>query len=309
MPRKSTVRVAGREIRLSNLDKVMYPKIGFTKGHVIDYYTRIAAHILPHLRDRPITMKRFPDGIHGEYFYEKDAPSFTPQWVNTYPIPRTSQKTTINYILINDLPTLVWSANLANLEIHPFLAKAPNPNIPTMVVFDLDPGEQSNILKSCEVALLLKAYLDKLKLKSLVKVSGSKGIHVHVPLNTRVTYEVTQPFAQSVARFLERKHTDLVVSEMAKAKRKGKVLIDWSQNSAHKSTVAVYSLRAKNETPFVAMPLRWSELRRAMKKDDASTLFFEPEAALKKLKQTGDLFLPVLRLRQQLPTVQTVRPI
>ena len=172
----------------------MYPEVGFTKGQVIDYYSRVARHILPYLKDRPITMKRFPNGINGQYFYEKDAPSFTPDWIKTYPVPRTSEESIINYILINDLPTLVWSANLANLEIHPFLAKVPNVTVPTMVVFDLDPGEEANILKSCEVALIVKAVLDKLKLKSLVKVSGSKGIHLHVPLNTPVTYEMTKSF-------------------------------------------------------------------------------------------------------------------
>ena len=301
MAKQSTVRVAGRDVSLSNLDKVMYPEGGFTKGQVIDYYTRVARYILPHLKDRPITLKRFPDGINGEYFYEKNAPSFTPKWIKTYPIPRISEKSIINYILINDLPTLVWSANMANLEIHPFLAKAPNVDVPTMVVFDLDPGEETTILKSCEAAFLVKAVLDKLKLKSLVKVSGSKGIHLHVPLNTRVTYEMTQSFARSIAQFLERKHPDLIVSEMAKVKRKGKVFVDWSQNSEHKSTVAVYSLRAKGERPFVAMPVTWNELKKAVKKDDASSLFFEPEAALRRLKKTGDLFAPALRPKQRLP--------
>jgi bifunctional non-homologous end joining protein LigD len=295
------MRIAGRDVSLSNLDKVMYPAVGFTKGQVIDYYTRVARYILPHLKDRPITMKRFPDGINGQYFYEKDAPSFTPDWIKTYPIPRTSDKSTINYILINDLPALVWSANMANLEIHPFLAKVPNVEVPTMLVFDLDPGEEANILKSCEVAFLVKAVLDKLKLKSLIKVSGSKGIHLHVPLNTNVTYEMTKSFAQSIAQFLEREHPDLIVSEMAKVKRKGKVFIDWSQNSKHKSTVAVYSLRAKGERPFVAMPITWNELKKAVKKDHVSSLFFEPEAALKRLKKTSDLFAPALRLRQRLP--------
>jgi bifunctional non-homologous end joining protein LigD len=301
MPRQQTVWLAGREVSLSNLDKVMYPRVGFTKGQVIDYYTRVARYILPHLKDRPITMKRFPNGIEGKYFYEKDAPSFTPQWVKTYPIPRTSEESMIDYILINDLPTLVWSANLANLEVHPFLAKVPNVDVPTMVVFDLDPGEESNILKSCEAAFLVKAILDKLKLKSLVKVSGSKGIHLHVPLNTNVTYEMTKSFAQSIAQFLEREHPGLIVSEMTKVKRKGKVFIDWSQNSEHKSTVAVYSLRAKGDTPFVAMPLTWNELKKAINKDDASSLFFEPETGLKRVRKTGDLFAPVLKLKQSLP--------
>jgi bifunctional non-homologous end joining protein LigD len=279
----------------------MYPGVAFTKGQVIDYYTRVARYILPHLQNRPITMKRFPDGIDGEYFYEKDAPSFTPGWIKTYPIPRTSEKSIINYILINDLPTLVWSANMANLEIHPFLAKVPKVDLPTMVVFDLDPGDETNILKACKVAFLVRALLDKLKLKSLVKVSGSKGIHLHVPLNTKVTYEMTQSFARSIAQFLERENPALIVSEMAKVKRKGKVFIDWSQNSEHKSTVAVYSLRAKGKRPFVAMAVTWNEVKNAIKTDDASILFFEPEAALQKLKKSGDLFTPALTLKQKLP--------
>jgi bifunctional non-homologous end joining protein LigD len=298
---QATLRAAGQDVSVSNLNKVMYPALGFTKGQVIDYYTRVAPYLLPHLKDRPITMKRFPDGINGEYFYEKDAPSFTPKWIKTYPIPRTSEKSMINYILINDLPTLVWSANMANLEIHPFLAKAPKIDVPTMVVFDLDPGDQTNILKSCKVAFLVKAVLDKLSLKSLVKVSGSKGIHLHVPLNTEVTYEMTQAFARTIAQFLEREHPDFIVSEMAKEKRKGKVFIDWSQNSEHKSTVAVYSLRAKGDRPFVAMPVTWNDLKKAVQKDDAASLLFEPEAALKRLKKTADLFASALKLRQKLP--------
>jgi bifunctional non-homologous end joining protein LigD len=299
--KQSTVRLAGRDVSISNLDKVMYPETGFTKGQVIDYYARVARYILPHLRDRPITMKRFPDGIHGEYFYEKDAPSFTPDWIKTYPVPRTSGKSNIDYILINDLPTLVWSANMANLEIHPFLARVPDLEKPTMMVFDLDPGPQASILQSCEVAFLVKALLDQMKLKSLVKVSGSKGIHLHVPLNSNVSYAMTQSLARSIAQFLEREHPGLIVSDMAKVKRKGKVFIDWSQNSVHKSTVAVYSLRAKGERPFVAMPIAWSELKRAVKKDNASMLFFEPEAALKRIEKTGDRFAFALTLKQKLP--------
>jgi bifunctional non-homologous end joining protein LigD len=294
------VKIGGRELDLSNLDKVMYPS-GFTKGQVIDYYTRVSRYILPHLKDRPITLKRYPDGVEGEHFYEKNAPSFTPKWVKTFPIPRTGERSMINYILINDLPTLVWSANLANIEIHPFLAKVPDIHVPTMIVFDLDPGEGADILKSAEAAFLVKDVLDRLKLKSFVKVSGSKGIHLHVPLNTPVTYETTQPFAKSVAQLLEAEHPDLIVSEMPKAKRKGKVFVDWSQNSEHKSTVAVYSLRAKGERPFVAMPVTWQELRTALKKSDAASLFFEPAASLNRLEKTGELFASVLKLKQKLP--------
>lgn len=296
-----SLRIGNKELALSNLDKVMYPETGFTKGQVIDYYTRVAPYLLPHLKNRPITLKRFPDGVRGEHFYEKDAPSFTPAWVKTFPIPRSTGNSMIDYILINDLPTLVWSANMANLEIHPFLSKVPDIDLPTMLVFDLDPGEGADILSSCEAAFRVKELLDQLKLKSWVKVSGSKGIHLHVPLNTEVTYDMTQAFAQSIAQYLERLHPDAIVSEMAKAKRKGKVFIDWSQNAQHKSTVAAYSLRAKQRRPFIAMPVNWEDLSKALKKGDASALFVEPEAALKQLKKAGDLFAPSLRLKQKLP--------
>jgi len=297
----ASVKIGGKQLALSNLDKVMYPQTGFTKGQVIDYYTGIARYILPHLKNRPITQKRFPDGIDRQHFYEKNAPSFTPPWIETFPISRSSEESVINYILINDLPTLIWSANMANLELHPFLAQAPYIERPTMVVFDLDPGAGADILNSCEVAFLVKDLLVRLNLKSFVKVSGSKGIHLHVPLNTKVTYEATQPFAKSIAELLEQEHPDLIVSEMSKAKRKGKVLVDWSQNSEHKSTVAVYSLRAKGDRPFVAMPIGWDELNRALKREDASALFFEPDAALKRLKKIGDLFAASLKLKQRLP--------
>jgi bifunctional non-homologous end joining protein LigD len=292
---------AAKRVAFSNLDKVMYPGTGFTKGQVIDYYRAVARYLLPHLKDRPITFKRYPDGVHREHFYEKDAPSFTPPWVKTFGIPRTTDQSLIRYVLINGLPTLLWSANLANLELHPFLAKAPHIDRPAMVVFDLDPGAGADIWKSCEVAFLVKDLLDRLRLKSFVKVSGSKGIHLHVPLNTKVTYEATQPFARSVAELLQSEHPSLVVSEMSKAKRRGKVFVDWSQNSEHKSTVAVYSLRAKAERPFVAVPVSWEELEKALAAKDRAALFFEPAAALERLKATGDLFAPVLKLKQQLP--------
>ena len=295
------LRIGGKELALTNLDKVMYPEAGFTKGQVIDYYKNIARFILPHIKDRPITMKRFPNGVGAQHFYEKNAPSFTPGWVKTFRVPRSSENSAINYILVNDPATLVWSANMANLEIHPFLAKAPRIDQPTMVVFDLDPGDEADILSSCDVAFLLKDLLDRLNLKAFVKVSGSKGLHVHVPLNTPVTYEATQPFAKSIAQLLEHEHPDLVVSEMPKSKRKGKVFLDWSQNSEHKSTVAVYSLRAKGARPFVALPVSWDELRQALKKSSSTGLFFEPDADMKRAKQSADGFAPLLKLKQTLP--------
>src|SRR5690242_8333388 len=298
---KSSKKFGGKEVRISNPDKVMYPDAHFTKIQVIEFYAAIAPYLLPHIKDRPITMKRFPNGVGGEHFYEKDAPSFTPSWIKKFPIPRTGENSMIHYILLNDLPSLVWSANMANLEIHPFLAKVPQIDRPTMLVFDLDPGEGADILSACEAAFHAKDVLDRLDLKSFVKVSGSKGIHLHVPLNTNVTYEVTQPFAKSIAQLLEREHPNLIVSEMPKTKRRGKVFVDWSQNAEYKSTVAVYSLRAKANRPFVAMPVSWNDLTEAIKKGDAAQLFIEPDLALRRLKKIGDLFAQVLKLKQTLP--------
>jgi len=298
---KSSKKFGGKELTISNPDKVMYSDNRFTKSQVIEFYASIAPYVLPHIKERPITMKRFPNGVGGAHFYEKDAPSFTPSWIKKFAIPRTGENSMIHYILLNDLPSLVWSANMANLEIHPFLAKAPQIERPTMLVFDLDPGEGADILSACEAAFHVKDVLDRLNLKSFVKVSGSKGIHLHVPLNTNVTYEVTQPFAKSIAQLLAREHPNLIVSEMSKTKRRGKVFVDWSQNAEYKSTVAVYSLRAKANRPFVAMPVSWNDLTEAIKKGDAAKLFIEPDLALRRLKKIGDLFAPVLKLKQTLP--------
>ena len=269
---KTSKKFGGKELAISNPEKVMYPDTHFTKLQVIEFYAAIAPYLLPHIKDRPITMKRFPNGVGGAHFYETDAPSFTPSFIKKFAIPRTGENSMIHYILLNDLSSVVWSANMANLEIHPFLAKAPQIDRPTMLVFDLDPGEGADILSACQAAFHVKDVLDRLDLKSFVKVSGSKGIHLHVPLNTNVTYDATQPFAKSIAQLLEREHPNLVVSEMPKTKRRGKVFVDWSQNVEYKSTVAVYSLRAKAKRPFVAMPVSWSELRDAVEKGDAGGL-------------------------------------
>ena len=300
-PAAKDLRLDGRVITLSNPDKVLYP-VGFTKAQVIDYYLRVAKFLLPHLKDRPVTLKRYPNGVTGEFFYEKRAPSFTPEWVKTFPVPRRDGGTPIRYILINDRPTLAWTANLANLEIHPFLHRVPKIHVPTAIVFDLDPGQGADILRCAEVALLLKDLFARLGLQSFVKVSGSKGLQLYVPLNSSATYEVTEAFARTVAQFLEAEHPKLAVSEMAKQKRAGRVFIDWSQNSEHKTTVSVYSLRAKHERPYVSMPVGWDELTAALTKKDDQRLFFEPEAALKRLMKKGDLFAPVLTLKQQLPS-------
>ncbi|HWP24665.1 MAG TPA: non-homologous end-joining DNA ligase [Candidatus Binatia bacterium] len=295
-----SVKIGGKTLALSNLEKVLFPKTGFTKGQVIDYYAQVSHYLIPHLKDRPITLNRLPNGVTGERFYEKRAPTHTPAWVKTFPVS-SEGGAVIDYILINDLPTLIWTANLANLEMHPFLAKAPRLERPTMVIFDLDPGHDADILLACEAAFLVKDLLDRLDLRSFVKVSGSKGIHVHVPLNTKVTYEATRPFARSIALSLATDHPKLIVSEMPKSRRIGKVLIDWSQNSEHKSTVAVYSLRAHIDGPFVAMPIEWQELDKALRSKDRAALFFDPQAALGRVKKSGDPFAPLLRLKQTLP--------
>lgn len=298
---KQYLEVEGREVAISNPEKVLYPVAHFTKAQVIDYYVRIAPYILPHLKDRPVTMKRFPDGVNGEFFYEKNAPKFTPAWVKTFAVSAQGRNTKINYILINDLPTLIWSANLANLEIHPFLHRAPEISRPTHVVFDLDPGEGTGVLECARVALLLRDVLKDLGLESFPKVSGSKGLQVYIPLNTNITYDSTQPFARALAQFLEDRYPELVVFKMPKHLRSGKVFIDWSQNAEFKTTVGVYSLRAKSERPYVSMPIEWRELSTALKADDKERLYWEPADALERIKKRGDLFASVLRLKQRLP--------
>src|SRR5256886_2636007 len=295
------LRIDGRVITFSSPDKVLYP-VGFTKAQVIDYYLRVAKFILPHLKDRPVTLKRYPNGVTGEFFYEKRAPRFTPEWVKTFPVPRRDGGAPIRYILINDRSTLAWTANLANLEIHPFLHRVPKIHSPTSIVFDLDPGERADVLNCAEVALLLKDLFARLDLQSFVKVSGSKGLQLYAPLNSAATYAVTEAFAHTVAQLLEEEHPKLAVAEMAKQKRAGRVFIDWSQNSEYKPTVSVYSLRAKHERPYVSMPVAWNELTAAVAKKDHKRLFFEPEAALKRLLKKGDLFASVLTLKQQLPS-------
>jgi bifunctional non-homologous end joining protein LigD len=253
------------------------------------------------LKNRPVTLKRFPNGVHGEAFYEKDAPRFTPKWIRTFPVPRREGGPDINYILINDVRTLKWAANIAALELHPFLHRVPYLDRPTHIVFDLDPGQGTNILQCAEVAFLLREVLTRLGLKCFPKVSGSKGIQLYAPLNTNVTYAATQPLARTIAEWLEKSYPDRIVADMAKNLRVGKVFIDWSQNADHKTTVAVYSLRAKRARPYVSMPVRWQELTKAIRKSDTELLDFEPAEALQRWRRNGDLFAPVLKLKQQFP--------
>ncbi len=286
------VQVEGRTLSLSNLTKVLYPAVGFTKGEVIDYYTRIAPALLPHLRDRPLTLKRYPNGVDAGHFYEKNCPSHAPEWV------RKERVAEIDYCVCDDLATIVWLANLADLELHPSLSLVDDINRPTVMAFDLDPGPPAALAECCEVAVLLRDTLAQLGLESFAKTSGSKGIQVYVPLNVEaVDYDHgTKRLSQALARHLEAAHPKLIVSQQKKELRRGKVLIDWSQNDEHKTTVCVYSLRAR-ERPTVSTPLRWSEL------DDPDALVFEAADVLERVEQHGDLFAPVAELEQELPSL------
>src|SRR6266404_9039768 len=300
MSAPTIVEVQGRKLSLTNLDKVLYPSAAFTKGQVVDYYVRIAPYLVPHLAGRPLTMKRYPGGVDQEYFFEKNAPMHRPDWVKTAPVWSESNKRTINFLLANDLPTLVWIANLASIELHPSLSLAADIATPTMIVFDLDPGPPANIVQCAQVGLWVREIFDHFGLQSLPKTSGSKGLQIYVPLNTKTTYEQTKSFAHALARLLEHEHADLVVSDMKKAVRTNKVFVDWSQNDQHKTTISVYSLRAR-ERPTVSTPITWDEVERTFKKKDAQHVVFEAPEVLKRVEKLGDLFEPVLKLKQKLP--------
>ena len=294
------IDVQGRRLTVSNLEKVLYPASGFTKRKVLDYYVRVAPFLVPHLTGRPLTMKRYPDGVDGEYFYEKNAPKHRPDWVKTAPVYSRHNRRTLEYILVDDLPTLVWLANLASLELHPSLSRAEDLSRPTMMVFDLDPGPPANVAHCAQVALWLRELFEQFGLRSFPKTSGSKGLQIYVPLNTAVTYEATKGFAHAVARLLAERHPELVVSEMKKEVRGGKVFIDWSQNDEHKTTVSVYSLRAR-ERPTVSTPVTWEELEEVAKKNKVEKLVFEAGQTLERCEAMGDLFAPLLTLAQKLP--------
>ena len=292
------VEVEGRRLRLSNLDKVLYPATGFTKGQVIEYYTRVAPYVLPHLGGRPLTLKRYPNGVEGGHFYEKQRPSHAPEWVRSVPIVAGGR--TIDFVVCEDLATLVWLANLADLELHPSLSLAEEVERPTVVAFDLDPGPPATIEQCCTVALLLRDTLGQLGLECFAKTSGSKGMQVYMPLNTETTYDETKPFAHGLARLLESREEELIVSVMRKSERHGKVFIDWSQNDRHKTTVGVHSLRAR-ERPTASTPLRWQEVEEVAGGGDPEALVYESSQALERLERHGDPFAPVLGLKQRLP--------
>ena len=277
----------GRQLRITNWDKVLYPETGFTKGDLIAYYARVAPFVLPHLHDRPLTLKRYPNGVDAPYFYEKQSPSHRPDWVQTVRIGD------VNYTLAQDRPTLIWLANLADVELHTSLALAASPERPTMMVFDLDPGAPAGIVECCEVALVLRGLFDQLGLVSVAKTSGSKGLQVYVPLNTRTDYRATKPFARRVAELLEQRMPELVVSRMTKRLRPGKVLVDWSQNDEHKTTATVYSLRAR-ERPTASTPVTWEEVQACRERGDERLLTFEAHELLARAEDQGDLFAAAL---------------
>ncbi|MCW2947507.1 MAG: polymerase LigD, polymerase domain protein [Actinoallomurus sp.] len=296
MSAKTKVQVDGTELTLSNLDKVLYPD-GFTKGEVIDYYARIAPAMLPHLKDRPATRVRYPDGVDGPAFFEKNAPPHTPDWVRTVRIPTPGgSREAVDFVVIDDLPTLIWAANLAALELHVTQWKVgPRGGMhdPDLMVFDLDPGAPAGIDDARKAAGLLRDLLDADGLESYPKTSGKKGLHLYVPIE-ETSAERTTAYAEQAAQRLEKDHQDLVVSHMDRRLRKGKVFVDWSQNQRHKTTVAPYSLRATAE-PSVSAPVTWEEI------ENGADLRFGPDDVRERVERHGDLLAPILELRQKLP--------
>ena len=294
------VEIEGRALKLSNLDKVLYPETGFTKGQVIDYHTRVAPALLPHLRQRALTLKRYPNGVDQQFFYEKNCPKHRPPWVDTLAVWSARNKADVNYCLIDDLPGLVWVANLASLELHTSLSRAADPQRPDLLVFDLDPGPPATVVECGRVAFWLREVLDGLGLRSFPKTSGSKGLQIYVPLHTPVTYHDTKSFAHALARTLESQHPELVLSVMNKDLRTGKVFIDWSQNDDSKTTVCIYSLRARPH-PTVSTPVTWDEVAQVVDRGDPDLLVFEAPDVLERVASQGDLFAPVEELEQPLP--------
>lgn len=287
-----------RESQQNVAARILFPQTGFSTSDLVRTYEALAPVLLPHLAGRPLTLKRFPDDIHGEVFWEKDAPSFTPRWVKTLPVPRKHEPGAIRYISIPDVKTLRWAASVGCVEIHGFLHRYPSITSPTLIAFDLDPGEGADLVECCAVAVLVRAWLSERRLESFAKTSGSKGLQVYVPLNTPTSYAITHALARRLAEDLERERPEQIISRMARAERRGKVFIDWSQNMEHKTTVAAYSVRAKREQPFVSMPLRWQEVESAAKTGKVDELSFSPEAAIRRVQRVGDLFAQVLTLEQ-----------
>jgi bifunctional non-homologous end joining protein LigD len=297
---RQIAEIAGRRLTLTNLEKDLYPSYGFTKAQILEYYRRISPFMLPHLKGRALTLKRYPNGVEEGYFFEKRCPSHRPAWVATAEIPQHDGEE-MTVCLVDDLHTLIWVANLASLELHVPLARADSPGTPDSVVFDLDPGAPAGILDCARVALILRELLAPLGLEGFVKTSGQKGLHVYLPLNRReATFADTKQFSKSVAEVLQRNYPDLVTAKMTKTERMGKVFINWSQNDASKTMVSVYSLRAR-EKPFVSFPLPWGELEEPAGGGNPEKLFVPAPEALSRVEKEGDLFREVLTKKQKLP--------
>ena len=296
----AVVRVGRQQVTFSNVHKVLYPDAGFTKGEALQYYLRIADAILPHLKHRALTLKRYPNGVDGFFFYEKNCPAHRPPWIGTANVPTANRAGGINFCLANDAATLAWVVNLASLELHTSLAKAPKVERPTMMVFDFDPGPNTDIIDCCRIAVRMRNRLLDLGLRSFAKTSGSKGLHFYVPLNTPCTFDETKAFSHAMAMLLERENPGHVTSVMRKDLRVGKVFIDWSQNDEHKTTVCPYSLRARAH-PTVSTPVTWDEVDAALRAGDAAMLRFEAKDVVGRVGRLGDLFEPVLSMKQKLP--------
>jgi bifunctional non-homologous end joining protein LigD len=296
------VEVDGRELKLTNLDKVLYPETGFSKGEMVDYYAKVAPTMVPHLTGRAVTLRRFPEGVDDldAAFFEKRCPKHRPKWVKTARVEAGPQAGKIDFCVCDGRPTLVWMAQLASIELHPSLSLSRAPKRPTVLAFDLDPGPPADIVDCCRVGLRLREMFGHFGVQSFAKTSGSKGMQVYVPLNNKTSYEVTKPFAKAIAQLLEKQTPEAVVSKMKKVEREGKVFVDWSQNHQRKTTIAVYSLRAR-ERPTVSTPITWEEVEAAADSGDASSLVFETSDVLKRIERHGDLFAPVLELQQELP--------
>lgn len=303
MPQSAEIKIGRRTLSLSHVDKVLYPATGFTKGQVIDYYVRVSKVLLRHLKNRALTLKRYPNGVDAPFFYEKECPGFRPKWLEVAATWSEPKQREIHYCLANDLASLVWIASLADLELHTSLARYGQPDRPTMVVFDLDPGPGADVLACAQVAFWLRDVLAKISLRSFPKTSGSKGLQLYVPLNTPVSFDETKDFARVVAFRMAEQFPKLVLAQNAKVLRKGKVLIDWSQNDHHKTTVCVYSLRAK-ERPSVSTPMTWPEVERGWGEKDIKQFNFSPETVIERVASRGDLFEPVLSTKQKLPQVR-----
>ncbi|HET8814238.1 MAG TPA: non-homologous end-joining DNA ligase [Solirubrobacterales bacterium] len=297
------VEVEGKELRLTNLDKILYPKAGFTKGEMLDYYAKVAPAIVPHLSGRAVTLRRFPEGVDDldAAFFEKRCPKHRPKWVKTARVQAGPHAGKIDFCVCDSLPTLIWMAQLAAIELHPSLSLSRAPKRPTVIAFDLDPGPPADVVDCSRVALRLRELLAQVDLECFVKTSGSKGMQLYVPLNTKTFYEETRPFAQAIAQIVAKQTPDQVLAKMGKkTDRSGKVFIDWYQNNERKTTISVYSLRAR-ERPTCSTPVTWDEVEATADSGDASGLVFEASDVLERIERHGDVFAPVLELKQELP--------